>query len=46
MKNKTKDILWDIFFIIVIITMIYLFMDFSCQYIFEMTFIEYINGLK
>lgn len=46
MKNKTKDILWDIFFIIVVIMMIYLFMDFSFQYVFEMTFIEYLNGLK
>lgn len=46
MKNKTKNILCDIFFIIVVIMMIYLFVEFSFQYVFEISFGEYLNGLK
>lgn len=45
MKEKTRDVLWDILFMIEVIMMIYLFLDFSCQYIFEITFVEYVKGL-
>lgn len=45
MSNKIKNILSDIYIAIVVIAMILIFLELATQYIFEMSFYDYVGGL-